>query len=68
MSTVIYNMLHNIPVKATLHHADGVSTHERNIDGFVDDASLIMTVPVMEQDTQPLQYSVEGFTMLTQTA
>jgi hypothetical protein len=68
MSTAIYSMLDNIPVKATLHHADGISAHERNVDGFVDDASLIMTVPVTEQDTQTPQYSVEGLTLLAQTA
>jgi hypothetical protein len=51
-----------------LYHADGISTHERNIDGFMDDASLIITVPVMEQDIQPPQYSVEGLTLLAKTA
>jgi hypothetical protein len=30
-------------------------------------ASLIMTMSVMEQDTQPPQYSVEGLTLLAQT-
>jgi hypothetical protein len=67
MSTTIYNMLDNIPVKSTSHHTDGISTHERNVDGFVDDDSLIMTVPVMEQDTQPPQYSVKSLTLLAQT-
>jgi hypothetical protein len=37
MSTTIYNMLDNIPVKATLHHEDGISANERNVDGVVDD-------------------------------
>jgi hypothetical protein len=68
MSTVIYNMLDNIPVKAKLYRADGTSTHEQNFDGFVDDTLLIMTVPVMEQDTHPPQYSVECLTLLAQTA
>jgi hypothetical protein len=68
MSTAIYNMVDNIPVKATLHHGDGITVHEQNADGFVDNASLIMTVPVMEQDTQPRQFSVEGLTLLAQTA
>jgi hypothetical protein len=67
-STVIYNMLYNIPVKATLHHAYYISAHERNVDGFVKDTSLIMTIPVMEKDTHPPQYSVEGLTPLAQTA
>jgi hypothetical protein len=68
MGTTIYNMVENIPVKAMLHHADGISAHKRNVDGFVDDASLTMTVPVMEQYTQPPQYSVEGLTLLAQMA
>jgi hypothetical protein len=68
MSTTIYNMLDNILVKATLHHEDGVSAHKQNAYGFVDDASLIMNVPVMGKDTQPPQYSVKGLTLLAQTA
>jgi hypothetical protein len=55
MSTAIYNMLDNVPVKVTLHHADGCTVHERNVDEFVDDASLIMTVPILEQEIQPPQ-------------
>jgi hypothetical protein len=68
MSTVIHKMLDNIPVKATLYHADGILAHEQNVDGFVNDASLIMTMPVMEQDTHPPHYSVEGLTLLAQKA
>jgi hypothetical protein len=44
MSTTIYNMLNNIPMKATFHHEDGVLAHEQNVDGFVEDASLIITL------------------------
>jgi hypothetical protein len=59
MSTCIYNMLDNIPVKVMLHHADGISAHERNVDGFVHDASLIMNEPVMDQDTHPLNMQLK---------
>jgi hypothetical protein len=68
VSTAIYNMLDNIPVKATLHHTHGISKHEWNVDGCVEDTSLIMTIPVMEQNTHPPQYSVEGLTLLTKTS
>jgi hypothetical protein len=56
------------PSEGNIVPADGISAHEQNVDGFVDDTSLIMTMSVMEQDTHPPQYSVEGLTLLAQTA
>jgi hypothetical protein len=49
VGTAFYNMLDNIPVKATLHHADSIMVNAQNDNGFVDDASLIMNVPVIGQ-------------------
>jgi hypothetical protein len=40
---------------------------KRNVDGFVEDASLIATVPIMEHDNHPPYYSVKGFIVLAQT-
>jgi hypothetical protein len=68
MSTVIYKMLDNILVKATLHHTDDIFAHEQNVDGFMDDALMIMTIPLMEKYTHPPQYPVEGRTLLAQAA
>jgi hypothetical protein len=39
---------YDLPVKATFHHADSIMDHEQNSNGFVDDASLIMNVPVLD--------------------
>jgi hypothetical protein len=68
MSTAIYNLLDKVPYRTTLDLADGVNTHERNSDGFVDDTALSMTVPRQLQENATINYSIKGITELGQTA
>jgi hypothetical protein len=61
VSTAIYNMLDNIPVKATFHHADIIMVNEQNANGFVDDASLIMNVTLQPRSRDSADpYAIYG--------
>jgi hypothetical protein len=53
--------------KTRLHHTCVVDVPERNADDFVDDDDLILTAPVLEQHSLPIEYSLEGLATLSQT-